>query len=171
MKGYNLIKCIIFKYTVKLLCYKLLEYSIKKSFFLSSFCNLDSVFRKQIIRKKLRTLLNVCREAARNGHFEIIKYIVENEDPAMVDASTCNYAVVGGNLDILIYLREHVFGCEWNSGICTNAVKHNRLEILKWAVEKGCIRDSLNCLELAEKRGFVKIVEFIREFYQVNKII
>jgi hypothetical protein len=72
--------------------------------------------------------------ASCGGHFEILKYAIENKCPwsALLCATTAEY----GHFEILKWLKE--VGCPWDSLTCHAAAKSGRLDILKWARKQGC---------------------------------
>jgi hypothetical protein len=60
---------------------------------------------------------NICKYAAKNGNFELLKYAHENGCPWNEDI--CTYAAKSGHLDCLQYAHEN--GCPWNEYTCACA--------------------------------------------------
>jgi ankyrin repeat protein len=72
-----------------------------------------------------------CEFAARLGHIDILKYLIEKG--CGIDRFCCDQAVKGGNIEILKYLRE--IGCKWNSNVCYAAALNGHLDILRYIRE------------------------------------
>ena len=70
-----------------------------------------------------------CKNAARGGHLDVLKYAHENGCPW--DAMMCLKAASGGHLDVLEYLREH--SCPWDRGSVRRAAEeHGQDHIVTW---------------------------------------
>ncbi len=80
--------------------------------------------------------------AGGNGHLDVVKWGIEN-DEYVPSWDACCEAAGNGQLEVLKWLRN--YGCEWNPFTCTNAASEGQLECLKWAVENGCEWDE-DCL-------------------------
>ena len=85
--------------------------------------------------------INICANAARGGHLEVLKWLLTNG--FVWDAATCMCAAEGGHLDMLKWLRldnhwnrnlnSNSNGpCPWNEWTCMMAAMNNHLETLKW---------------------------------------
>ena len=77
---------------------------------------------------------NLCTEAARKGHLEVLRWAHQNGCPW--DGRTCARAAEGGHLEVLQWAHEN--GCPWDSCTCTNAASKGHLEVLQWAYLNGC---------------------------------
>ena len=70
-----------------------------------------------------------CKEAAREGHLEVLKYAHENGCPW--NEVTCIAAASEGHLEVLKYAHEN--GCRWDAErICNIAGKFSHLEIVEY---------------------------------------
>jgi hypothetical protein len=76
----------------------------------------------------------LCAEAAKRGHFVVLRWLRENG--VWWNEDTCSSAALGGHFEILKWAREQ--GCHWNSQTCAAAAQGGHLEILKWARENQC---------------------------------
>ena len=65
----------------------------------------DPYVLKRVIIKNEYT----CKNAAKNGHLEVLKWARENGCPW--DWRTCTYAALNGHLEVLKWAREN--GCLW----------------------------------------------------------
>ena len=75
------------------------------------------------------------REAAKNGHLEVLRWLVENG--CLWDSFACEFAALNGHLEVLKWAKEA--GGPWqNPDVCSGAARKGHLEVLKWARENGC---------------------------------
>jgi hypothetical protein len=70
---------------------------------------------------------NLCAEAAKNGHLDILIFLHQNGCPW--DEWTCRKAAENGHIECLKYAHEN--GCPWNEVTCLFAAKYDNLECLK----------------------------------------
>jgi hypothetical protein len=133
--------------------------------------------------------ISTCAMAAQGGHLDVLVWAREHGCPW--DATTCTCAVSGGHLDVLVWAREH--GCDWNTPTCGMAAQRGHLDILIWAREHDCpwnvytcimaaMYGHLNvliwacehgcdwadwaaklCIDLAQSKGHLDVVEWIRQ--------
>ena len=125
---------------------------------------------KFLVKDRCRWDSRTCREAARGGHADVLKWarsegcgVVDEETFAAAaesgdwptlrflraegyrwDAETCAAAAQHGHLDVLRWAREN--GCEWSKKTCEHAAGHGHLEILKYAATNGCEFDDITCM-------------------------
>ena len=91
--------------------------------------------RGRLSRKK-----DLCEDAARGGHLDVLKWARENDCPW--DKWTCAFAAEGGHLEILKWAREN--GCPWDEGTCSYAAYGGHLDVLQWARANGCPWDEIS---------------------------
>lgn len=84
-------------------------------------------------------------KAAMKGHFDIIKYLYENE--CIFDELACNGTSQNGNLQMLKWLRDR--GCPWDKSVCTNSAFFGYLDCLQYASENGCPWEAKTCFAAA----------------------
>jgi hypothetical protein len=83
--------------------------------------------------------IDVCREAALQGHLNILEWMWKFEvhrhqwGPAII-----SYAAANGHLNVVKWLRTTA-NCEWDYRTCYNAARGGHLEVLKWAHANGAI--------------------------------
>jgi hypothetical protein len=87
--------------------------------------------------------------AARGGHLDLLRWAVDNGCPW--ESHTCAWAAEGGHLDCLKYAREHARPCEWGHTTTRAAAFRGDLEMLRWAVDRGCPFDPSYCLYVATR--------------------
>lgn len=96
--------------------------------------------------------VSTCIEAACSGHFEILKWVIENGCPVN-NPSICTIIAEHGNLELLKWLRHR--NCPWDVHTCIIAACHSHHEMLKWAIENGCPSDNPNiCSYVAMSKKF-----------------
>ena len=100
-------------------------------------------------RGRLSRKNDLCEDAARGGHLEMLKWARENGCPW--DELTCAaIAAYGGHLEVLKWAREN--DCPWEELTCAAIAAYGgHLEVLKWARENGCPWDE-NTRQLATKQ-------------------
>lgn len=96
--------------------------------------------------------------AARNGHMDIVKYLVRKGYPVCEMAA--GFAALGGNLEILKYFHER--GYPTNPNVCYMAAMSGSLEILKWARDHGYPWDKWT-MRMALKRNRADVVQYVVE--------
>jgi hypothetical protein len=99
------------------------------------------------------------RESIKKGHFEMIKWAIDNKCP-LKDRALCAFAAEKDRLDILKYLRFR--GCPWNEKTCRKAAENGHLNILKWARENRCPWNKQTCRKAAQN-GHLHILQWARE--------
>ena len=103
----------------------------------------------------LRKTTEICAFAARNGHFNIVKFARENGFPW--DEKTCANAAKIGHFDILKFAQAN--GCPWDEKTCASAAKNGHFDILKFARDNGCPWDEKTCANAA-RNGHFDILEW-----------
>ena len=77
----------------------------------------------------------VCREAAKEGHLDIVRYL-----RLMLgcpwDGSVCANAAAGGHLNVLQWLRDK--GCPWHKDTPAWAELNGHHAVKDWAIANGC---------------------------------
>lgn len=94
--------------------------------------------------------------AAHNGHLNVLVWLCEQG--CRVDGLTFNYALNGGYLGILEYL--HTLRCVYHSTLSLIPVENNRLDIIKWLVEKNYVLDD-TIIDVAFKSGNLAIAQYL----------
>jgi len=93
--------------------------------------------------------------ASRNGHIDIIRYLVSDGYP--VCESCSGFAALGGHLDILEYF--HVRGYVIDKSVCYMAAMRGHLDVIKWARNIGILWDGWT-IRMAKRRKYMDIVEY-----------
>ena len=75
-----------------------------------------------------------CYKAAKKGHFEMLKWAVENGCDR--DSGVTQIAAINGRLDILKWAIEDG-DCGWEYDTVHRARKLGHTEIVQWAIEHG----------------------------------
>ena len=75
----------------------------------------------KVITKILILFEDTCSNAAKNGHFECLKYARENGCPW--NAVTCSNAALNGHLECLKYAHKN--GCPWDEKTCSEAARRD----------------------------------------------
>lgn len=80
----------------------------------------------------------VCIEAARLGHFDVLRWALENGAPVSDGHRnvTCVSPGEEGHLDLVRSLRKR--GARWGSRFCQRVYKRRRYRTLEWALDQGC---------------------------------
>lgn len=107
---------------------------------------------------------NTWHEAARaiaysDRHFEIFKWIHENECPSG-NLNICDIAAEYGNIDVLQWAHGH--GFPWHSKTCAVAAENGRFDLLQWAHVHGCPWDASTCSEAA-RRGDIGMLQWAHD--------
>ena len=114
----------------------------------------------------------VSLHAAKMGHIDILRYIVEQELDGVVYEDTCAAAAVGGHLDVLKWLRSpeckvydyvdlNYSHCRWDEETCLAAAQGGHLEVLKWARSQGCPWHSDRMCTDAAMSGNLEMLEWL----------
>ena len=97
--------------------------------------------------------------AATGGHFDCLKYLIENgceyEEDNVIYSAAC-----GGNVECIKYLRE--MGCVWHEDMCAVAAKYGHLDCLKYLRENGCKWNEKTCT-LAAQNGKLDCLKYAYE--------
>jgi hypothetical protein len=83
--------------------------------------------------------VSVTAAAAKGGHFEILKWLVEKKE-CPIYKDTMAGAAISGNLAIIVWLREKY--CPWDEAVTLNAARGGHVEMLKWLVDANCPLDT-----------------------------
>jgi hypothetical protein len=116
--------------------------------------------------------LCTCR-AAQNGNLEMLKFL-HNKGAPLHDfcaswAASCGTSIFNDKpdkdkfndyLDCIKYLHKN--NCPWSSDTCENAIVSSNFDILKYAIENGCLYDKSECLVEANKVGNVDMINYIK---------
>ena len=86
----------------------------------------------------------ICEYAALGGHLNIIKWA--KQLGCEMDSNTCTNAAKGGHFDLLKSVRLN-YGCDWDIFTSAAAAESGQLEILKWLIKGGCPHDTNWCLQ------------------------
>jgi len=115
----------------------------------------------KLIRIPGDTYLNLS-DAAKNGHFAIVKWLHENrqDDLEYARCDACTQAARGGYLEILKWLVDNGYSCDRNT--LTDAVIYGDIEIIQWLLGNGCIL-SLDAFECAARYGHLDILKLFHE--------
>jgi hypothetical protein len=87
--------------------------------------------------KKIAVDTESINKAANGGHFDVVKYLLENSCP--VSPLTCASAAENGHLKVLQYLHGKLVA--WDVQTCRFARKNNHLDCLNYALGNGCPSD------------------------------
>jgi hypothetical protein len=101
---------------------------------------------------------NTCKDAARHGYIECLKYLHENGCPW--SSQTCRGAAYRGELACLKYAQEN--GCPWHELTCDVAARFGHLECLKYAHENGC-HWSGDTTQFAAHHGHLECLKYLHE--------
>ena len=82
---------------------------------------------------------NVVRAAARNGHINMLKWLV-NEGYDIFHEDLYWSAAQGGHIDVMKWARDN--DCPWSTDLCAEAADNGHLGVIKWARRNGCPWDS-----------------------------
>lgn len=101
-----------------------------------------------------------CINAARNGHLECLKYILDNGYP-VID-NVCTFAAKYGHLECLKYIHLKGGSKVWNELTCLAAAEGGHLDCLRYAHDNGCPWDRRVCIE-AFKNDNLDCLQYVRE--------
>ena len=99
----------------------------------------------------------VMRNAARGGNLELVRWL--RGEGCDWNAWTCEFAASAGRLGVLQWSRTN--GCPWNAGTCQYAAQNGQLETLRWARENGCDWNTDTCLNAAYG-GQLEVLQWLR---------
>ena len=132
------------------LCLILIFLEPKDAYFMSQVCKrFYNLLKDQYVSKQIHNNETKQEElttwAARNGHFEILKWARENG--CTWNEWTSIYAAKNGHFEILKWAREN--GCPWDELTCKFAANYGHLEMHAYVynfvfVIKVHFRDTLN---------------------------
>jgi hypothetical protein len=98
-----------------------------------------------------------CAGAARCGHLEVLQWARANGCPW--DEDTYADAAFGGHLEVLQWARAN--GCPWDKETCAGAASGGHLEVLQWARANGCPWDKETCAGAASG-GHLEVLQWAR---------
>jgi len=90
------------------------------------------------VRTVANGMLNVCTNAAMNGHLDVFKWARVNGCgwDELGDEEVCSYAASNGHLDMLKWARANE--CPWSYETIRLARISNHDDIVEWALANGC---------------------------------
>ena len=98
--------------------------------------------------------------AAEQGNLEMVKYCVANQCP--IDASSCRNAARNGHLECLKYLHEDV-KAPWDTGTACAAASNGHLHILEYLVEREYDRFVEHACANAAEKGHLDCLKYLHE--------
>jgi len=98
--------------------------------------------------------------AAEQGNLEMVKYCVANQCP--IDASSCRNAARNGHLECLKYLHEDV-KAPWGSVTASEAALNGHLHILEYLVEREYDKFDKSACSLAAEYGHLECLKYLHE--------
>ncbi|KAG6966215.1 hypothetical protein JG688_00006865 [Phytophthora aleatoria] len=100
------------------------------------------------------------RNAARNGHLQVVKWFKENDCPGW-DLGIMNAAATGGHLKILQWLRENCSD-ECNVSTMHRAIRGGHLDVMEWLNNNYTI-DELSAFVMytAARLGHLEVVKWL----------
>ena len=119
-----------------------------------------------LMHKKVRFTSRVFIAAVRNGHLELVKWLISVNCP--LSKSAGNVAVFNGRKEVFLWLWEHhrKTTMHWNKAkLCNSAANGNQLELLKLLrsteLSDGPIEWDFTASEYAANNGYVEILQWI----------
>ena len=100
-------------------------------------------------------------EAAENGHLHILEYLVEREYDEF-DEYACHNAARNGHLECLKYLHEDV-KAPWGSVTASEAALNGHLHILEYLVEREYDKFDKSACSLAAEYGHLECLKYLHE--------
>lgn len=137
------------------------DYEVPVFNILSCCRNLFGIMDKSKYDFKLNKYLfdvDVCAEAAKNGHIDCLKIAHQHGIPW--DETTSSSAARRGQLECLKYVHQN--GCKWNEHTCNNAAKGGYIDCLKYARENGCNWNE-STPEFAARQGHLDCLKYFHE--------
>jgi hypothetical protein len=132
--------------------------------------------------------VDVCQEAARNGHVHVLEWVLANG--GTWDDQAWSSAAFGGQLATLEWLLakstsstpplgldDHMctsaaqsgsldvlkwlrqHGCPWGHSVCKHAARNGHIQMLQWARRSGCNWDHQTC-DAAAQGGFLDVLKW-----------
>jgi len=98
--------------------------------------------------------------AARQGNLEMVKYCVANECP--IRSSACKDAAGNGHLEVLKYLREEV-KAPWDWRTAAWAAGNGHLHILEYLVDRKYDKFDESACTFAAENGHFDCLKYLRE--------
>jgi hypothetical protein len=92
---------------------------------------------------KMMSHNNVCNVAAKYGHLDFLKYLLDDDEGCLNFSSHKNFK-------------------EWTLFVCENAAKNGHLLCLQYLISKGCTCDEWTC-NFAAKYGELKCLQYLVE--------
>ena len=139
----------------------LINEDIYKLYYIS--CRYGYLLLLQYVHKnryyRYYTDIQICNEAAENGHLDCLKYTHKNSYPW--DKETCRNAAENGYLDCLQYAHEN--GCPWDKKTCEYGAVNGHIECLQYAHETGCLWNKNN-----SENGQLVCLHYVRLIIVVN---
>eukprot|EP01036_Dinobryon_divergens_P039719 gene39719-52413_t len=111
---------------------------------------------------------------ARNGNLEMLRWLKERECPK--DLDSFSNAARGCHVEVLDWLQESYGWPEesyggWPDSTCDAIASTGRLDILQWALDKGCPWDA-RCASTCAMGGHMEMFRWIldlnRELFDIN---
>lgn len=102
--------------------------------------------------------ISACEGAAEGGHLNILKWLIDQGFPC--GNSLCTYAALGGHVHILEWLWDQ--GYNFSETTCARAAEGGHFEVIKWLRDKNCPWDDLTC-EFAKNCGHLDILKWCIE--------
>lgn len=99
--------------------------------------------------------INYIDIAAKNGHFEILKWLCKNG--CEIDSYTIGY-FTHNNTDMIKWLRQN--NSQWHSHACGFLAADCDIELLEWAYNNGCLLNSTAYMQ-AVRNNRLDIVEWL----------
>lgn len=107
-----------------------------------------------------------CNEAAFNGNFKILKWLINNNYP--MDDNICDRAASGGHINIIKWLMDN-YGCTIDEGTCEAAIIWGQLDTLKWLIKQKCSMNLVGCYCEAGSHNQYHIIKWLKENnYEMN---
>lgn len=70
--------------------------------------------------------------AARQGHLELLQWVLGQQPPCPWNASTCRLAVERGHLQVLQWVQAQQPPCPWDKETCRLAAERRNMAVLRW---------------------------------------
>jgi hypothetical protein len=105
----------------------------------------------------------VCSAAARNGQFDVLRWLRAQDPPCPWDIWACARATQNGHLEIVQWLRAQDPPCPWDIWVCAFAAENGHLDVLKWlrSQDPPCPWDERVCA-FAARNGHLNVLQWVR---------
>ena len=100
----------------------------------------------------------VMKNAAFGGNLELVQWLY-GKGSFTLDCEVVHEAAHSGNVELAQWLRGE--GGEWRAGFCFSAARSGRLEMLRWARENGCDWNEMTCAGAAQG-GHLEVLQWLR---------